>query len=131
MAWEQPGFMISGFKGATTLSTSQYKYVQQTSSHGASIVSHVNQQVLGLLQNKPTSGMECEIMAFGVSKGRAAAAITQGQRVGPSTHGFVIAKTMASTGGAVVNGVALDTVSAANEIVTVYLNVLPGEVNTS
>ena len=132
MAWEQPGFCITGFKAATTLSTSQFKFVKQTSSNGVSAVSAATDQPLGLLRDNPTSGGEAQIGCYGVFKGRAAGAITQGAHVGPSTNGFVITLTAASTKAhANVHGSALDTVSAANEIVTVFLNIMPGLKGTS
>jgi hypothetical protein len=132
MAWEQPGFNLTGFKAATNLSTSQFKFVTpSTDGTTVKLMTANTDPVIGLLYTNPTSGGEAKLGTFGVYKGRAGGAIDRGSYVGPSTTGWVVAKTMASTGGASIHGFALDTVSAANEIVTIYLNIIPGTVHTS
>ncbi|MHC4413611.1 MAG: hypothetical protein ACYSW6_11705 [Planctomycetota bacterium] len=79
------------------------------------------------MQDKPTSGMEGNVMAIGVSKVKAGGAFGRGQRLkvnsaATTNTGTVIASTCEIVGGQANVGYALEAASAAGEIIAAVIN---------
>lgn len=89
MAYEIPGRTIT-LEAAADLSTGQFNFVTVDSNGKAAfaILSTIEGDVLGILQNKPTSGQAASIMIDGVSKVEAlSSTLAAGDLVGNSTDG--------------------------------------------
>lgn len=114
MAYEIPGFAFS-LVAAADLSTHQYKFVNIDGTGKAALGGN-GTRVIGVLQNKPTSGQISTVVVTGVSKVVAGAAVTAGDSVQSDASGRAI--TLAAGIGA---GVALSTASGAGVIIPVLL----------
>ena len=68
MAWEQPLFNMS-YQAAKDLTSYQFEVVRLTTAAKVSNVTSDGKPFVGILQNKPTSGAEANVMAIGVSTG--------------------------------------------------------------
>lgn len=77
MAWETPGFKLPGHTAAADLSALQYTAVDVTAA-GAVNSATAAQEIVGILQNDPTSGQSAEVMVSGISKVVAGGAISAG-----------------------------------------------------
>ena len=89
------------------LSTRQYAGVRQgtTTANYVRVASLVGINIVGVVQNKPTSGRAARIRTHGITKGLAGAAITMGDRVDVGATGYF--RTAVSSNYA---GIALETV---------------------
>ena len=114
------GWLLAG----ADLSSHQYGLVMLS---GATWVkcSAITDQALGILQNKPTSGLAATVAVGGVSKCKLGASVTAGtSKIGPDANGAGIPKTDA-THWAI--GVALESVTLAatptgDELASVLIN---------
>lgn len=82
------GYDIGFFRAGQDLSASQYKAV----TIGGTIAAN-NTTAMGLVQNKPESGEDLSMRAFGVSKYRAGAAVNSGALLMVTTSGWLITVT--------------------------------------
>ena len=124
MAWQQPGFETGALKAGADLSSSQFLFVKMHTTANQVVKCATDAEVfLGVLQNEPASGSEARVMSTGVSKVVAGAAIAVGDTVGTDTAGK--AKPIDVATGADVGdyfgGIALESASAANEVISVLL----------
>ena len=120
MAFEIPGFSMTLVAGAD-LSSSQYTGVKVNAS-GQAVTTVNGDDIIGVLQNKPTSGQAATIVTSGVSLMKAGSGgVTAGDNASCDAGGTVITS---ATGDSIV-GVVLET-GAANEFVAVHLR--PGAV---
>lgn len=116
MAYEIPGFSFT-LPAAADLSASQYCAVTVNSSLQAALAG-AGVDIVGILQNKPTAaGTAATIVANGVSKAKAGAAITAGAKVMTNASGLVITATATNKG----IGFALAAAGGANEVIPVLL----------
>ncbi len=116
MAYEIPDFTYT-LPASADLSASQYLFVVATSGQAA--VAGAGVVAAGVLQNDPgAAGQPATIMATGVSKVVAGAAVTAGARVMSNASG----KAVAATGTNFVTGMALTAAGAADEVISVYVN---------
>lgn len=116
MAYESPQTTIAGQVAAADLSSHQYKFAVLTST-GVNVAG-ANVFAPAVIQNKPTSGQAVTLFGAGsISKVVAGAAITRGAQVMSDASGRAIT---AATGG-IICGRALETVTAAGQIVSVLL----------
>lgn len=124
MAYEQPLFKPTGLVADADLSAKQFYFVKVTGAGQVGVCSVDGELALGVLQNKPISGGAATVESDGITKMVASEAISAGQLVGTANDGRAKVVDMTSTGadlGDWAIGVALDTVTVANQIVTVKL----------
>ena len=120
-AYETPCFLYSLIAGAD-LSAKQFFAVTVDSS-GNAVVAGVGTVIAGVLQNKPVSGGECQIMQLGITKMVAGGALaTAGVNVGVDASGQVKAVTLGAGSGTSVIGILLSTAGAAGDLVAVLLS---------
>lgn len=122
MSYEVLGLKVGVLTASADLSSSQYRFVKSSGSGTVGLCTAASDTKLGVLQNKPASGQVAEIMADGVSKVTAGAAINAGQKVMSDSAGRAVPYVPGPN--AKINGVALETVSAAGQVVAVYLECL-------
>lgn len=103
---------------AADLSSNQYYAVKVNSSGQIALCSSAGEFVVGILQNKPTSGQAADVRHSATTKAVAGAAITAGARVMTNASGKVI--TLA-TSGSIACGVALEAAGADGDIIEVAL----------
>ena len=97
----------------------QYHFVKVTGAHQVGVAAAADTTVVGVLQNKPQkTGAAATVGIRGVSKVVASKAITAGALVYCNANGQA---TDSAAGGGSICGVALSTVGAANELVSVLL----------
>lgn len=123
MAWEGPQIKIPGLVAASDLSasTNQYKFVELTAAGTVDICDAVTDVPLGVLQNNPASGQAAEVVAIGITKLQADAAITAGAAIGTSADGQADPKVAGTDSTHYIVGTALSAASAAGEIVTAII----------
>ena len=131
MAWEQPLFNLS-FTTAKDLSSYQFQIVNLTTADQITVLTSAKSGAIGILQDKPTSGMQGSVMVIGVSKVKAGGAINSGQLVGAeATSARVIAVTTATMGSTVAIGRAFGASAQADDIIPVLINFAPQALITS
>jgi len=119
MAVQTPGINIGICTAAADLSAQQFRAMRVTGDFQVNVANAAGQAVIGILQNKPTSGQSADVMMAGVSKAIAGAAIAAGAEVMAGADGRIIT---AATAGSNVIGIALNAAGNANEIISVALN---------
>lgn len=124
MAWQQPGFETGALLAGADLSSSQFLFVKMHTTANQVVKCATDAEIyLGVLQNEPASGSEARVMTTGVTKVVAGGAISVGDKIGTDTAGK--AKTIETTTGADVGdyfgAVALESASAANEVIAILL----------
>ncbi len=115
MAYEIPDFTYT-LPAADDLSANQYRFLVATGGNatlaGAGVAS------VGVLQNDPSvAGQAAGIMATGISKVVAGAAVVAGTKVMTDAQ----ARAITATGTNFVVGVALTAAGAANEVISVLV----------
>lgn len=115
MAYEVPGFSVGTMLAGADLSSSQYLFVVPTA--GEVVVAGAGVSALGVLQNKPEDGQPAQVMAWGVSKVVAGAAITAGAKVQSNASGQAITATSTNF----VNGFALTAAGGADEVISMLV----------
>lgn len=97
-SYEIPGFKFSLEAGAD-LSAGQYHFVKLDANGLAVLCAAITDKPVGVLQNDPGLGEEAEIMATGITKMSADAAVAIGNEIGTSAdgQGDVIASGTATT----------------------------------
>lgn len=118
MAYEMDTLDISLIAGAD-LSALQYRFVK-LSADNTVVVCGADEQAIGILQNKPTSGLMARVRVFGVSRfsNGTAGAIAYGVKVKSAANGQGVASTADKE---IYFGIVLDGVAAQNEIATILL----------
>lgn len=127
MAYEMPVFDISLVAGAD-LSAAQYQVVKVDTNGKAVLCSAVGDAAIGVLQNKPAAGQTAQVRILGVTMAVAGGAIAAGALVATDATGKVVAATEATANttdgtisGSRALGIALQSASAAGEIISVAL----------
>lgn len=123
MAFEIPLFDVA-FTAQTDLSACQYHFVKVTGAVQCGSASGTTDTVIGVLQNKAGSAQAAQVRVFGISKLISSAAIGAGSMVATSATGLGVAVQdglASGAAGAYVAGVALDTSTAINEVVSILL----------
>jgi hypothetical protein len=116
MAIKAVGTDITLVAGAD-LSAQQYRAVKINSSGLAIMANATDLNQIGILQDKPASGQVGTVRTEGITKARAGAAVTAGDRVTSDANGSLIV----ATTGRQVMGIAL-TSAVNNDIFTVLLS---------
>lgn len=119
MAYEIPGRVIT-LEASTDLSSNQYHFVKvDTSGKAALAITSTAQEVLGVLQNKPSSGQAASVMIDGVSKVVAAGStMAAGDLVTNSTAGRATPHT---AGDMIIGTVIYGSSGSTGRILTVAL----------
>lgn len=115
MAYEQRGTSVGQEVAAADLSAKQF-YLVAMSSTGWNVAG-AGTYPDGVLQNKPASGAQCDVMVDGISKVVASAAIAKGARVSSTAAGKAVT---ASTNDYTI-GVALQAASADGDIISILI----------
>ena len=117
MAWEIPGFSFTR-PAAGDLSAAQYTFVTVPDSAGRVTTAGAGVNSLGIQQNAPAAiDRGVTIVADGISKMKAGAAITIGAKLMSDDSG----RGIAATSGNSVLAIALSAATAANQIIPVLL----------
>jgi len=103
------------------LSAKQYNFVKLNSSGQAVVCAAATDLPIGILQNNPTSGSECEILITGGSKLVLGGTVAAGAIVSPSAAGAGVAVVHGTDTTKYAMGQAV-TGGASGEIVTVVVN---------
>ncbi len=99
MAFEGPhALKITGFVAGVTLATSQYRFVELDTDSTVIIASGQGIDALGVLQNDPGAGEECEIVSIGVTKLVSDAATVVGDTLTPAVTNLGAADNAPATG---------------------------------
>ena len=118
---EQPGFSLTRVAGAD-LSNRQFRPLALNSDGQVVVTEDVDDEAyIGILQNKPKDGYAASVMIMGVSKARAAAAISAGDLVIPADGGVQENSETTAGENAMIVGIALQDAANAGEIISVLL----------
>ena len=121
MSYEVPGFKVGTRIADADLSAKQYYFVKIAADNKWGVCGD-GELGLGVLQNKPTAGLECEVVRSGISKVVAGDAVTEGAFVASDGNG----KAVPATSGEYILGVAYEAASADGDIIAVDL-FIPGK----
>lgn len=122
MATEMPLMIISMVAGAD-LSAKQYYFVEQTGTgRNVTVCNAVTDKVIGVLQNKPTSGQVAEVLVLGMSKVSGDADLAIGDLIGTSSDGQAAAYVPGTDTTKYVVGRVIDENGAAGGLVTALIN---------
>jgi hypothetical protein len=120
MPVQDPGMDVGFLQANSDLSALQFTAVIVTGADfkvDAATVATAGTPILGILQNKPTSGQAADVRVIGVSKAKAGASYSRGVPLMIDGSGRLIAAT--STNQAVAY--SLEAAGGANEIRTVWV----------
>lgn len=115
MGYEIPVFNLGTLVTAADLSTKQF-YAVKVDSAGKIAIAGAGENAIGILQNKPTSGLTASVETLGVSKAKYGDTVTAGQNLMVKSDGTLIPH----TGTNAVIAVALVS-GVADDIATVIL----------
>lgn len=118
MSYQSHGFKVGVLTASADLSSSQFLFVKASGVGTVAVCAASTDAPIGVLQNKPTSGQEAEIVNGGITKVVAGAAVTAGAEVMSNASGQAIT---AATAGNRIAGVALETATASGQIIAVLL----------
>lgn len=124
MAYEGPQIKLVGVTAAADLSaaTNQFRFVEIVGNNQVNICNGATDRPVGVLQNLPRSGEAAEVVAIGVTKIQADAALTAGALIGTSADGQADAKTPGTDTTEYVVGQMLTGASGAGAIGTALIN---------
>ena len=123
MAWEHPATLkVPGLVAGADLSAKQYHFVEVTGAGTVNVCDATTDCPIGVLQNAPKSGEECEIVCIGITKMVADAAVTVNAPLGTSADGQAAVYAFGTDTTKYLVGRALTACSNAGEIVTVLVN---------
>jgi len=119
MAYSQQTIKIGTLSAATDLSNKQYHFVKLSSATEVDAISASTDKPIGILLNNPGAGKAAEVALFGIVKVKAHGSLSVGDVIGTTSAGKAEGGIGATQ---FVCGQAIET-SAANDIVTMFLNV--------
>lgn len=116
MAKQYDGQDISNAKAEGDLSSYQYYFVEVSGNDQVDVCDGTTDVVLGVLQNKPTTGQTAIVRIYGHTKVSANAALTAGNVVGTSSDGQAAAVTLGTTTGQNAVGVVTKGCGSAGDV---------------
>lgn len=124
MAYEGPQIKLPGLTAAADLSAAgnQYKFVKLVGNTSVTICNAATDRPVGVVQNRPALGDAAEVVAIGVTKIQADAALTAGALIGTSADGQADAKTPGTDTTEYVVGQVLSGASGAGALATALVN---------
>jgi hypothetical protein len=115
--------LVRTYSAGADLSAKQFFLVKYQASDNSVVPITADTDVpFGVLQNNPASGGAAEVMHQGISKCSADAAITRGAAIGTSADGQFTTRTIGTDTTKYVVGVALETASGANSLISCMVN---------
>lgn len=124
MAYEIPGATAHSFEAAEDLSAAQYKFVKLDSNGKIAAIAAATDAPIGILQEGVALGKMGRVMFSGISKVQANEAITTGARIGTSADGQAAPYVFGAGTTNYIVGTALETSTAAAQIISVAFNCL-------
>jgi len=121
MAYEIPGFKLTLVCGSGSLSTKQYTFVKMDTDGTAITGSAITDKMIGILQNSPGVGGECELMVNGVGKVYTTNSMSIGDKVGVHTDGTAITLGGSETT-ANVYGICLEASGGTGQLATILFS---------
>jgi hypothetical protein len=122
MAYEASQPLKDGQQTADAdLRAHQYKFVKLTST-GVAAIAAVTDVPYGVLQNKPNTGQECEIVVVGVTKVQADEALVKGNLIATSSDGQAQVVVPGTETTVYIVGQVLKAAGAAGRIATAAVN---------
>ena len=119
MAYESPhGIKLTGLVAGANLSALQYTFVKLNAAGAVIAASAQGEDCIGVLQNDPLSGEECEIVCVGVTKAKADSAVNEMDAITTAADGQADVAAAADF----VLGKALTAAGAAGEVFTIVVN---------
>ena len=120
MAISQQVYDIS-MKTATDLSDKQFYWMQVSADYTVALATAADTELVGLLQNKPESGVAAQVRRVGISKAVLGGTVTAGSRLTSDANGKTVAATSGQRYGAIAleGGDSGDTISVLMEFGTV------------
>lgn len=124
MAYEGPQIKLVNVTAAADLSaaTNQFRFVEIVGNNQINVCNGATDRPCGVLQNLPRSGEAAEVVAIGITKVQADAALTAGALIGTSADGQADAKTPGTDTTEYVVGQMLTGASGAGAIGTALIN---------
>ncbi len=112
---------IPGLTASADLSALQYRFVTMSGADTVN-VSGASESAIGVLQNKPISGLAANVAGLGsVSKITASAAIAAGVNIATAANG----KAVTAGAGVDVVGQAIEAAGADNDVISMLVTLAP------
>lgn len=122
MAYEISNYSVKiTLKAGADLSSSQYMFVKLDTNGNAVACSGATDRPIGVLQNNPVSGKECEVLVSGGTKVKAGGTIAIANAIGTGASATAVALTVGTDTTKYVVGTAL-TAAASGELFTAVIN---------
>lgn len=118
---QQP-LKLSGVTASADLSGKQYYFVKISGVKTVDVCSALTDTPIGVLQNKPVSGAEAEVVVVGQTKVNSDSAITAGNLIGTSADGQAAPYTSAAAQTKYIVGQALETSGAAGGLISAVVD---------
>lgn len=119
MAYDSPnGIKLTGLVAAANLSALQYTFVKLNAAGAVAAASAQGEDCIGVLQNDPLSGEECEIVCVGVTKAVSDSAVDEMDAITTAADG----QADVAAGGDFVLGKAITACANAGETITIVVN---------
>jgi len=123
MAWEGPCCLkLTGLTASADLSAKQYYFVKMSGEKTVTFCAAVTDVPVGVLQNKPESGEEAEIVCIGVTKVSGDEDLDYGNIIGTSADGQAQVVTVGTETTVYIAGQVLNGNGAAGGIATAVVN---------
>lgn len=123
MAYEGPHVLkLTGVTASADLSGKQFYFVKLSGTNTVDVCSNVADVPVGVLQNKPTSGQEAEVVCIGVTKVSGDADLASGNLIGTSADGQAAAYSSAAAQTKYCVGQVIQDNGAAGGLATVVIN---------
>lgn len=124
MAYEGPQIKLPGLVAGADLSAAgnQYKFVKYSADNTVVLCAAATDKPCGVLQNRPANGEAAEVVAIGVTKVQADAALSAGAAIGTSADGQADAKTVGTDTTEYIVGQVQRGASAAAALATALVN---------
>lgn len=121
MAYEISQSVKITLVAAADLSAKQYYFVKLNSSGQAALCAAATDKPIGILQNAPIAGQECEVLVSGGSKVVAGGTLDEGNSIGTDANGKAVVLAQGTDTTKYVVGQAL-TAGVSGDITTVLIN---------
>lgn len=124
MAWDGNQFCIPGLKAGADLSaeTNRYRLVKLSAANTVVLCTAVTDKAVGVLQNRPLSGENAKVCAWGLTKVRGGAGLSVDDRIAPATDAEAVAVTHGSDTTTYPIGTVLEGTSNAGEYGTAMVD---------
>lgn len=122
MAYEASQPLKHTFVAGESLATKRYHFVKLSADNTVVACTAVTDVPIGVLQNNPASGSECEVVIVGITKVIADEALTFGNAIGTSADAQAQAVTVGTETTVYLAGRILAGAGAAGRVATAVIN---------